>query len=152
MNIRIRNGNYLDSKWLYDLYCSTMKTYVEETWGWDEEFQRNGFIKKLPPEKFCIIAKNGADIGAYFIIYNDDHLKLEMLIVDPGEQNQGIGTFIMKMLQRESKEANTPLRLNIIKVNPVKSFYLELGFLVYEEDKELIKMEWNHSQTINSDY
>ncbi len=152
MNIKIRNGKSSDSKRLYDLYCSTMKTYVEETWGWDEDFQRNGFIKKLPPEKFCIIVKNGADIGAYFIIYNNDHLKLEMLIVDPGEQNQGVGTLVMKMLQRESKEAKKPLRLNIIKVNPVKSFYLELGFLVYEEGKELINMEWDYSQAINFDY
>ncbi len=77
MNIKIRDGNFSDSERLYDLYCSTLKTYVEEIWGWDEEFQRNGFVKNLPPEKFCILEKNSADIGAYFIIYNDDYLKLK---------------------------------------------------------------------------
>ena len=142
MNIEIRDGSSSDSEWLYALYCSTMKIHIEKMWGWDEEFQRNGFFKNLPSEQFHIVVKNGEDTGAYQIVDKEDHLQLKMIIIKPEAQSQGIGKWIMNKLQNESKESNKPLKLNIIKGNPAKSFYLDLGFFVYEEDKELIKMEW----------
>ncbi len=142
MNLQTRNGINLDKEWLYTLYCTTMKTYVEKTWGWDEDFQKNAFETHLLPERFHIVMKSSIDVGAYLIYDKGDHVWLEMLLINPEMQNQGIGSWIIHKLQNKSKEANKPLQLSVIKVNPVQSFYDGLGFSIYDEDDSFYYMEW----------
>jgi len=146
MNLHTRNGIILDKEWLYSLYCITMKTHVEKTWGWDEDFQKNAFETHLRPDRFHIVMKSSIDAGAYLIYDKGDHLWLEMLLVNPELQNQGIGSWVIRKLQNKSKQANIPLKLSVIKVNPVQSFYKSLGFSIYDEDDSFYKMEWSHNK------
>jgi hypothetical protein len=73
MHFRIRHGVIADKEWLYSLYCSTMRTYIEQTWGWDEEFQKNGFQSNLHPIRFRIVIVSDDVVGAYLINEEDDH-------------------------------------------------------------------------------
>jgi hypothetical protein len=75
MYFRTRYGVIADKEWLYKLYCSTMRPYVEQTWGWDAEFQRSGF-QTLHPTKFRIVIVKDDDVGTYlFSIVLDDNLR-----------------------------------------------------------------------------
>jgi ribosomal protein S18 acetylase RimI-like enzyme len=140
--LQIRQATQSDESWLYQLYCTTMRAYIEKTWGWDEQFQKNSFKSNLAPEKFNVIVIDGKDTGAYLVNEEDDHLWIEMLLIQPDVQRQGIGTKILQMLKVESQRLQKPIKLSAIKANPAIQFYRRLGFVVYEEDDAFFKMQW----------
>jgi len=148
MDFRIRQGEISDQEWLYKLYCSTMRTYIEQTWGWDEEFQKKGFQTNLHPAKFRIVNVNDDDVSAYLVNDEDNHYWLEMLLVGSTMQGKGLGTAIIKKLQAETKKGGKPLKLSVLRVNPAKEFYSRLGFFVYDQDESFFKMEWADNKPI----
>lgn len=141
MKLKIRDGRKKDKAWLFDLYYSTMKSFIEQTWGWNDEFQQHGFETNLRPEYFQVVTDEGIDVGAFLVVNKEDHLWLEMLLVEKNNQNDGIGTWVMECIIKESAERNLPIKLSVIKLNPAKFFYLGLGFSVYEEDDAFYRLE-----------
>lgn len=148
MDFEIRLAAISDKEWLYTLYCSTMRKYIEKTWGWDEEFQKNGFKTNLHPTKFKIIVVNGNEVGAYVINEESGHYWLEMILITPKMQKYGLGTAIIDKLQTDSEKGGKPLKLSVLKVNPAKEFYSRLGFHVYDEDDSFYKMAWAYNNQI----
>ena len=138
----LRGGTQSDRAWLYALYCKTMRSCIEATWGWDEEFQVAGFSNNLMPESWKIISNNFGDIGGFVLNEKDDHLWLEMIIVEPDYQKNGVGQRTMVFIQNLAAKKFLPLRLSVIKANPVKPFYVNLGFIQYSEDESFYKLEW----------
>jgi ribosomal protein S18 acetylase RimI-like enzyme len=119
-----------------------LRSAIEKTWGWDEAFQFNEFNKHLSPDKFEIIYIADSNIGGYCLFEKDDHLWLEMLLIHPDYQHKGIGKSIMKEIQKQSATKNKPLKLSVIKTNPVRLFYEKLDFGVYDVDKAFYQMTW----------
>lgn len=142
-NYQIRSGEQKDEEWLYDLYCKTMKSCIEATWGWNESFQRNGFNENLSPTKWQIICTGTEEVGGFVLNQNRDHLWLKMLIIKPRHQKQGIGRNVMVYIQDIARKKSLPLRLSIIKTNPVKPFYQKLGFKQLSEDDAFYKLVWH---------
>ena len=142
MDFKIRQATNVDEKWLYDLYCTAMRTYIEKTWGWDEAFQKNGFKTNLCPTKFDIVVVNDNDVGAYLVNEEQDHYWLEMMLIVPEWQKKGIGSQIIRGLQEMAEQNNRPLKLSVIKVNPVLEFYTRFGFEIYDEGQFFFKLVW----------
>jgi len=142
MELEFREGNSNDKEWIYSLYVLTMKTHIDKTWGWNEEFQSNLFNSDLHPTKFEIVSIEGVNVGVFLVIEKVDHLWLEMLLICPDKQNKGIGKLLINKLIESSKILKLSLRLSVIKANPVLSFYEKLGFSIYDEDEEFYKLEW----------
>ena len=140
---QIRNGEQRDQEWLYDLYCKTMKPRIEATWGWNESFQRIGFCENLNPTRWKIISSDNEEVGGFVLTQNDGHFWLEMIIVKPEYQRKGIGKRIIKYLQDIARKKPFPLKLSVIKANPVKPFYLKLGFKQFDDDGAFYKLVWN---------
>jgi len=141
MELEFRDGIDNDKEWIFSLYVLTMKVHIERTWGWDDEFQKNIFRSNLHPTKFEIVSIKNANVAAFLAVEENDHLWLEMLLVYPDRQNEGIGKLIVNKLKKKSIDLKLPLRLSVIKVNPVISFYEKLGFLVYDENPDVYKLE-----------
>lgn len=140
MDFKTRHAKDLDEAWLYDLYCTTMRAHIEETWGWDEAFQKNGFKTNLFPTKFDIIVVGQRDVGAYLMNEETDHYWLEMMLIAPEWQRKGLGGKIIRDLQEMAGKNGRPLKLSVIKVNPATVFYTRLGFEIYEEDQFFFKL------------
>ncbi len=140
--LTFRKAKKADMEWAYETFRTTMKGYIEETWGWDELFQQHGFAENLPSSSFTIVALNGIDIGAYSMLEKADHLWLEMLLILPEHQNQGLGSLIVRSLQIESSLKEKPLRLSVLKVNPALEFYKRLDFRTSNEDTWSYKLTW----------
>ncbi|PCJ12634.1 MAG: hypothetical protein COB04_17505 [Gammaproteobacteria bacterium] len=143
MNFELRSGSQADKDWLYDLYCRTMRPCIEATWGWDEEFQSNEFNSNLAPICFLIIVFDGENIGGFCLKDNEDHLYLEMILLEPKYQKSGIGKSAMSHIMELAKKNGLPLKLSVIKKNPVKPFYEKLGFSQYDEDESFYRMQWH---------
>jgi N-acetylglutamate synthase-like GNAT family acetyltransferase len=140
MTFKFRVGNNKDKDWLFSLYVSTLKIFVEKTWGWNEGLQRDSFSSNLHPKKFIIVMDESEKIGAYVLIKKKDHCWLEMLMVTPERQRQGVGKRIMGKIISDSNLMEFPIGLSVMKINPVISFYTAFGFSVYEEDNEIVKL------------
>lgn len=139
---QFRYGTAADKSWLYDLYCETMKPYIEATWGWNESFQLRGFEGHLSPPVWQIISDGQHDLGGFVLKEETDHLWLEMIIIAPAYQQRGIGRAIINLIKKRAIDKQRPIRLSIIKANPVVPFYQKLGFKQYDEDTAFYKFEW----------
>jgi GNAT superfamily N-acetyltransferase len=144
-SITFRKASKADMEWVYETFRTTMKSYIEDTWGWDELFQQYGFAENLPPSSFSIAALNSVTVGAYSLTEKTDHLWLEMLLILPDYQNQGVGSRILQTIQTQASLNQKPLRLSVLKVNPAREFYRRLGFEISGEDTWSYKLSWTDS-------
>ena len=142
MQVDIRNGEALDRNWVYSLYSRTMRPFVEQVWGWDEEIQSKGFDEQLGVENFKIVSIDDIDVGGYCLKTKENELWLDMILIEPSQQNNGIGRKIVELIHDQAKAKNIPVRLCSMKVNPATEFYKHLGYIEYKNDNALSYLEW----------
>lgn len=138
--IDYRKAEMEEMDWAYQLFKFGMQQYIEETWGWNELFQRHSFLVNLPASSFMIARVDDEDIGGYCVKNKTDHLYLEMLLLAPHKQRQGLGTRIMHHVMLQAEQQGLPVQLSVLKNNPAHHFYRGLGFKVYAEDNFRYKM------------
>jgi GNAT superfamily N-acetyltransferase len=140
----LRRASAADADFVFRVVEGTMRRYVEQTWGsFSEEITRNGIEKLIASGNCSIIEFEGADIGVLSVERLADHIKLDQLFILPSHQNRGIGTSILRALVREANEAQQPIRLRLLAVNPVRRLYEREGFRVSSTTRERIYMELN---------
>ena len=138
MQLKLRKALPEDEDWLWQLYLTTLKSYVEATWGWDEKVQRDGFRNKLGVENFQIVLDGDLKVAGFCAKEQQDCLWLHMLLVSPEYQSRGVGRFSMHHLQVLARTMNLPLRFTVMKVNPVAGFYEALGYTENRDDDNCI--------------
>lgn len=138
-----------DREFLWCLVVATMKDYVDQTWGWDEDDQRRLFDEKVDIPNARIVVIDGADAGL-FVLYHpaapDPHpaqaedfaagayyvAEIELM---PPYQRRGIGAAILRDVIAEARSGGRPVALRVLKVNPARRLYERLGFaLIGESD------------------
>ena len=134
LKISERSYRESDREWLWNLYESSLKAYIEEQWGWDEDYQTSGFFNKLPISKFKILSLGGSDVAAYLLLEEIDHFYVKMILVAEGFRNTGIGHHLMTKICKNASEVARPVRLSVISCNPAISLYKRLGFVVTSID------------------
>lgn len=118
-----------------------MQEYIEQTWGWNEEFQRTSFIEHLPWHRFQIITVGSISVGAACLVESTSAIDLEMIFIDPQFQRKGIGTdFVVKLLLR-ARNSRRYVRLRVLKVNPARALYERLGFVAVGQDSATVEMQ-----------
>lgn len=128
LGIGLRPAVPEDREFLWLLHCETMRSYVELTWGWDEDWQRRRFDQRFNPPALKIIVKDGAPIGFVHIERTPGTIFLTGIEIAPAEQNRGIASQIIRDLLAEADRERLPVRLQVLKVNPARRLYLRLGF------------------------
>ena len=131
--MKLRPTTAEDAEFLYQLLKTTMRKYVDQTWGWDEGWQRAYFEMRFDPAKNQIIVLDDRDIGVIATEKREDEIILSSLYILPEYQGQGIGTRLIKELLAQAFRDDLPVGLRVLKVNPAKRLYERLGFVVVEE-------------------
>jgi ribosomal protein S18 acetylase RimI-like enzyme len=137
-----RKADPTEMDWVYRLFKSCLQEYISATWGWDELFQRHSFDENITAADFVIARWKNEDIGGYSLQKKDGYLYLEMLLVEPCWQRQGLGRVIMQHLIEQSAQQRLPLRLSVLKTNPAADFYTRLGLHTESEDQYRYRMIW----------
>jgi GNAT superfamily N-acetyltransferase len=130
----LRMATSKDQDFLYESYKVTLKTYVEWAWGWDETFQRDSFRKHFPIIQFQIISVNGSDAGGLYVEEQESLRFIRLIYLLPEFQNKGIGRDLIVQEMAKAKEVKKALHLKVVKINPAKSLYDRLGFMLLEEN------------------
>lgn len=141
MQISLRPIKTEDYEFLWQLHNAALKIYVEKTWGWDEDFQRNSFKENFNVENGQIVVVEGEDAGYFWTIEKENEILLASIRLLPEFQNKKIGTGLIKQLIENSRK---PIRLQVLKVNPAQYLYKKLGFVIAGETETHFLMKCEH--------
>ena len=130
MEYGIRPAVPADQEQIYRLKAASVRPYVERIWGWDETYQRNDFERDFAvPEHFKVIEADGEFAG--FLQYSCGAGWYEVIEMHlwPRFQGHGIGTRLLRSLQKDCADAGRKLRIGCFKDNQ-RAFvlYQRLGF------------------------
>jgi ribosomal protein S18 acetylase RimI-like enzyme len=87
-----------------------------------------------------IILGDGVGIGWLQSAARQDGLYLSHLYIASSFQRQGIGARIMSRVIAEAAQANLPLKLDVVKINPALRLYQRLGFRISGEEEHKFNM------------
>jgi len=65
---KIRDATQNDFEDAYNIKKDALQSYVEKTWGWNEQFQRNYHEKYFEPKNLKIIEVENKPIGSLKVI------------------------------------------------------------------------------------
>ncbi len=143
-----------DEPFLFELYCAVrahefallpvpepLKQQLIRT---QFNAQMNGYSAEFPGSGFEIILQDDIRVGRIWIARLEDSFCLVDIAILPQAQNSGIGTSLIRELQREAEAARKPVRLSVFRFNPGSvRFHQRLGFTVTHEDPIQLYFEWN---------
>ena len=125
-----------DFDFLYQLKKIAYKEYIEQTWGWDEEFQVKFHKENFSTENTKIIEVGHKQIGTVDVKESTLNIFISGLYLLQEYQSKGIGTKIIKDLIEEAEAKKKRLELEVLKVNSrAKKLYESLGFILEDRDK-----------------
>lgn len=139
--ITLRPATEQDLDFCYQVKKEAMGKYVAEVWGWDEEFQRQFHINDFEVRRPDIVVFRGEDIGTLEVMRHPDHIHLGEFYLLPQYQRQGIGTILLQQVIEESMAYALPVRLEVLKNNPVQALYKRHGFVVVGQREHHFLME-----------
>ena len=132
-----------DGDALFALYKLLLYTYIDQTFGWEDDFQRDRFDTAYRHCEFTLV-KMGSVIAGYFATkYEQDAVHVSLLFIKPEFQRKGIGREIMKTLTAHATAVNRSVTLSCFICNqPAMDFYKNLGFRVTTKDEYFVSYRW----------
>lgn len=138
----LRPATQSDSEFAYQILRAALGEYVEQTWGWDEGWQRRHHHSDFDPTEVQIITCQGKDVGWLLIRREPEAIVVSELYLSPDSQGRGIGSFVLNQVLCEAGQSGLPVRLGVLKVNVrARRLYERLGFRTVSETDVYYRME-----------
>jgi ribosomal protein S18 acetylase RimI-like enzyme len=139
---RLRQASADDAPLFYSVIDRTMREFIITTWGaWNEDrVQREAYEDSRSPNA-QVVEVDASPVGVFVVEKCPTHIQLEQIYLLPEYQRMGIGKALLNILISEAAQLEIPVRLRVMAVNPAKSFYERLGFVVTEVTSEFFSME-----------
>lgn len=137
----LRRASESDRDLIFEAFKRSMREYVEWAWGWDEEFQRNGFLTSLAVKKFQLVCVAGQAVGALYVEEHDQYHWIRTIFIRPEHQGQGIGSKLLTQEIERARINGKHVIVKVIKINPAKCLYERLGFDIVNEDDATYHMQ-----------
>jgi GNAT superfamily N-acetyltransferase len=142
--VDLRPATWSDYSFAFRVHCAAMRPSVEPIFGWDERFQARYFRLHFNPAQRQIIRFAGVDVGIFSVEEQEESLFLALIAILPRYQQLGIGTTLIRGLQREARERGFPVTLRVLKSNHrARALYKRLGFALTGETDTHYQMEWS---------
>jgi ribosomal protein S18 acetylase RimI-like enzyme len=141
-----------DVAFLIQVYKSSRGEDLREL-GWDEarideflemqyEAQRAFEVKDYPQAIDEVILSAGERAGRLLVDSRENEIRCVDLALLPQFRNRGLGTLLLRRLQKEAAAANKPLRLQVIRYSRTIGLFERLGFVRTSESGTHFQMEW----------
>jgi ribosomal protein S18 acetylase RimI-like enzyme len=138
----IRPARADDRSFLVALHEVTMRSYVDATWGWDDEEQRAFFDAHFDPRRCQILQVDGVDVGVLAVEELVDEICLAEIQLLPAWQGKGIGSAVVRSLAERGAADGKPVTLRVLHANPrAAAFYTRLGFRSVREIETHVYMQ-----------
>ncbi|MBW1939604.1 MAG: GNAT family N-acetyltransferase [Deltaproteobacteria bacterium] len=137
MKATLRPAVPQDIEWLDKFYESQMRPYVELTHDWDPQ----KFGECFEVDHTSIIQIGGKDIGMLKVENRKEYIFLCDIQIKDEFKNQGIGSTLIKEVLVKADDLGLPVRLKVLKGNPVMKLYKRFHFRVTIEHQNFYEME-----------
>jgi ribosomal protein S18 acetylase RimI-like enzyme len=139
---RLRQASADDAPLFYSVIDWTMRKFIITTWGtWNEDRVRRESHEDSRSPNAQVVLVDDISVGVFVVERFLTHIQIEQIYLLPEYQRLGIGTALIKSLMFEATQFKIPVRLRVMGINPAKSFYERLGFIVTEATPEFFFME-----------
>lgn len=150
--IALRAATADDLPFLGRLYRDTRRQELEG-WGWPQE-QREWFLQMqfdarqrsyeaaFPNAEDRIVCIEDVPVGRLLMNREPAALQLIDLALLEEYRNQGLGTELLRRLQRECERGRMVLCLQVLTANPAMRLYRRLGFAEVSADPVYARLEW----------
>jgi GNAT superfamily N-acetyltransferase len=139
----LRGAQPKDEDFLFALHRDAMGAYVDQTWGWDEEWQRAHFAATYAPERQAMIVRGGTvlrDVGRISLTRHWRKIFLRDIELMGPERNHGVGTAIITAVVALARDSDRYVELRVLRCNPAQRLYARLGFRVIDDDGARLRM------------
>jgi len=145
-----------DDSFLASLYASTRAEELAQT-NWSDEqkamFCRMQFAAQTadyranyPDASFQIIERDGIAAGRLLVMRSEDAVHVIDIALLPAHRGAGIGTKLLKELQKEARAAGKKVSIYVEQFNPARRLYDRLGFQQVEEKGVYLLLEWSSKE------
>ncbi|MGD2179346.1 MAG: GNAT family N-acetyltransferase [Anaerolineae bacterium] len=132
-----------DYDFVFSVHAAAMRRCVEQTYGWDEDWQAHYLREHFDPVERQIIRYDGTDVGYISIEEQKTSFFLNSIAILPAYQGLGIGTTLIRRLQQKARRKEVPVKLRVLKGNPARALYERLAFTVTGETDTHYRMKWS---------
>ncbi len=140
--ISLRKAHASDSEFVFTVKKAAYREYVEQVWGWDDDYQRERHNKEFASYDFRIVQFREIDVGFFIISSTSDTLKVNQIFILPEYQGRGIGSACMTRIIDNANLEQRVVVLQVLKVNTRgTALYQRLGFTIVGEDSIYFQME-----------
>jgi ribosomal protein S18 acetylase RimI-like enzyme len=151
-SLTLRPARGEDAAFLLEVYKSSRGEDLREL-GWDEnrvaefldmqyEAQRTFDDQDYAQANDAVILSAGERAGRLLVDSRENEIRCVDLALLPEFRDRGLGTLILRRLQRDATEANKPLRLQVIRYSRAVGLFERLGFVRTSETGTHFQMEW----------
>jgi ribosomal protein S18 acetylase RimI-like enzyme len=154
--IRLEPVQDADEPFLYRTYASTRMEELAVT-GWNDE-QKEKFLRmqyeaqtssyrmQCPEAKYWVIYHEGSPAGRLTLDREPHKIHIVDIALVPEFRAKGIGTALMRTIQREASEAGKSVSLHVERFNPALRWYERMGFKAVNEGPIYLEMKWRPSE------
>ena len=147
--IRLRHATGADHDALYAIHRAALGPYVVQTFGpWDDAFQRERFADTMTKGHVEVVEVDGEVAGRLQTRDSGDSVQLINIELAPRFQGRGIGTGLV--VNVIAAAGDRPVTLQVLKVNPARSLYERLGFVLTGETETHFQMRHEPEQPLPS--
>lgn len=139
-SLKTRKAVPSDFGFVYRLHRQAFFSYIDQTWGWQEDTQLRGIREDFEDFPFQIICDGDRQIGAISVVDRGSEIQLRYLAILPDEQRHGLGTELLSKVLAEAATRQLPVKLTVLRVNPAKAWYERLGFAIVGEANGCFQM------------
>jgi ribosomal protein S18 acetylase RimI-like enzyme len=140
-DLNLRPASEHDREFLFALHRATMRDLIEQTWGWDEAWQRAEFERRLEEYSVSVIESGSHPVGSLWLEQRPDSLYIHDLQVAPPRQGRGVGTAVIESVIEQGAGRGLPIVLSVLTANPrALRLYERLGFRVTGVEPPFIRL------------
>jgi ribosomal protein S18 acetylase RimI-like enzyme len=116
---------------IYNVKKASNYHFVQEIWGWNEDYQIKDFETDYREDNFKIIETNNKDIGFLQLEENENNVNITEIHIIPEYQGCGIGSSIITDIVKQAVDKHKTVTIVcFIQNTPARNLYERLGFKI----------------------
>ena len=150
--IALRPVQESDNEFLLKVYGSTREQELAQVpWSAEQkqqfvrmqwEAQKNHYGAQHPNATHEIIYIENSDIGRLYLDRSGDKFHILDITLLPEHLNRGAGSFLLRQIMAEAKEAGKPVTIYVETFNPSLRLFERLGFTPIQQEGFHLLLQW----------
>lgn len=127
-----------DEMGLVDWPAEQKQAFVRQQYEAQDAYYRQNY----PGATFDVIEVDGRPAGRLYVDRWPREIRIMDIALLPQFRSQGIGTILVRRLQREAEVSSRTLSMHVEKFNRAQGLYARLGFVQVADSGVYVLIEW----------